>query len=478
MKSKIFSKKPLLAAVAPIVAVLLIAALVGTTITLDARGKTKVSGIIGRGEGGEAADIISDAPFKYEMAARIAFIVDFEKFLAVILSKDVIDAVTSAGLSVAQHSGNIVIDAFRRARVPAEKLLALGNYLEKSSEEIRNGFDPPEKASVLLALYGILSKENGGDIVEAMLSTVDFDAFYKEVLAETGLNPEEAGRVIYQLALELSKGTDKQLVEQLGEHSFVVLFSRSLVAAEELTLLASGSTLASSRMVAELLYELGTEYRKIVETFGIENINKLFGSVYLDDILQEKDYTSHIIGAFEDSKELFGFGIAFMSEMLTVLDNKIADTYYAYTQAAGDAKQELLARTLLYAGAAAQKGLDYAYGVSGLSGVQLGAKIASINAHLSLVGTADTDYGKALAAELAQVVRTYDAINSLAEAEQTAAKVGYAVYLKDKNNVDSIIAYSDTISQYAPNIQKGLKMSAALVAFSYLSYIIVPSANA
>lgn len=478
MKNKIFLGKPLFAVVAPIVAVLLIASLVTATIMLNGSSKTTVGGIIGRGDNGEAAEVISDAPFKYEIAARRAFILDFEKFLAVIFSNDFIQAVNSAGLSVAQESGNAVIDAFRRARVPVEKLLAFGDYLEVSANDIRMGFDPPENASVILALYGILSKDNGDDILAALLSSVDYAAFYKQIIAQTGLNPEEVGRVLYQLALAMSSGEDKQLIAELGEHSFVVLFSLSLVAGEEVTLLASGSTLASSRMVTELLFELGTEYRRIIDTFGIDNLNKLFGNVYIDEVLQQKDYTSDVIGAFEDSKELFGFCIAFFSEMLTTLDNKIADTYYSYTQATGGQKQELLAKTLLYAGAAAQKGLDYAYGASGLSAVEVGIKIASINAHLNLIGTGETDYNKALLDEIGQISRTFEALTNLAEAEQAAVQAGgYTQYLSNQANIDSVIGYADILTQYAPNIEKGLKMSLALVMFSYLSYIVVPNVS-
>lgn len=478
MKNKIFLGKPLFAVVAPIVAILLIASLVTATMMLNGGNKTTVGGIIGRGDNGEAADIISDAPFKYETAARRAFILDFEKFLAVIFSNEFINTVNSAGLSIAQEYGNVLIDAFRRARVPVEKLIAFGDYLEAAAHDIRMGFDPPENASVILALYGILSKDNGDDIIEALLSSINYAAFYKQIIVQTGLNPEEVGRVLYQLALEMSVGEDKQLVAELGEHSFVVLFSLSIVAGEEVSLLAGGSTLASSRMVTELLFELGTEYRRIIDTFGIENLNKLFGNVYLDEILQQKDYTNDVIGAFEDSKELFGFGIAFLSEMLTTLDNKVADTYYTYTQATGGQKQELLAKTLLYMGAAAQKGLDYAYGASGLNAITLGVKIASINAHLNLIGTGETDYNKALIAELEQAARTLEALTNLADAEQAAIQAGgYAQYLKSQTNIDSILSYAEVITQYAPNIEKGLKMSVALVMLSYLTYLVIPGAG-
>lgn len=474
MKNIFFSKKTLRAAAAPVIVFVLIAALVTATVFIADKGDIGIKGVIGRGANGEASGIISDEPFRYDVATRTAFIFDFEKFIAVIFSKTLLDAIGSAGVSVSQQWGTAVIDAFRRARVPGEKLLAFGDYLEKSAHDIGQSFDDPEKACVIIALYALLQDDADGEILSALFGGIDWQAFYKEIIRETGLNPDEAGRVLYQFALAPASEEDKQLIVELGERRFGVLFARTVVATEEISMLTSGSSLASARMVAELLYALGSEYREIIDTFGIENLNKLFGSISLDGVLLDTDYSGHVLSAVEASAELFGFGVSFLSETLTALDNNIAYSYHAHLQGEGAQKDKSLAESVLYLSAAVQKGLAYAYGVTKFNMLTLGGKIAEINARLRLVSDPEADYNDALVEEAAKLTAVYQALANLADAEEQAREAGYGVYLSDAAKVEQILDYAETISAYAPEIERGAKMASSLIVFSYLSNIISP----
>ncbi|MDD3946789.1 MAG: hypothetical protein PHI19_03010 [Clostridia bacterium] len=475
MNKKIFSKKTLFAAMAPVIAFLLIVALVTATALLANTGKVQVKGIIGRGENGEATGVISDAPFQYEAVTRTAFVFDFEKFLAVVFMKDIIDSTNAMGISLAQQWGTIVIDAFRRARVPSEKLLAFGKYLANTADEFSQEVfhEDPEKASLVVVIWALLNEDPQGDLLYQVAGAVDWVALYNEMITETGLNPEEAGRVLYQLALALAEGSDKQLIADLGERSFVVLFSQTMVAATEISMLTSGSTLASARMVAEVLYELGAEYRNIIETFGIENLNNLFGSVYLDELLADTNYSDHVLSAFTESKELFGFAVAFLSEMFTVLDNQIAYSYYNYLHE--ENSNQAYAECALILAAAIEQGLDYAYGVTGLDEVALGLKIAGINAHLNLVSEPEADYEQKLIEETAEITRAYGKLIQLTELEAEASAAGYEEFLKNPKKVQEIADCAQEVLGYAPNIERGAKTASALILFSYLSYLIVPT---
>lgn len=488
MKGKKISINAIWAALAPAIAILLIASLTAATVILNNRGRPATRGIIGRGEGGEASGIISDAPFQYDISTRNEFIKDFEKALAAVFSKDFLDALSGMNANIAHAWGDSVIEAFRRARVPGEKLAAFGGYLKKVSADYENFIkeqheinpDNPESLPLIIFVAAVLmtDQKNDTDNFYRLLGGLDWGVLFEQLMKDTGLTPEEAGRVMYQLAFSVSRGDDKKLIEELGERSFVILFARTAVVMREIDTLGKNTDLATARAAVEMLYELGSEYRKIINTFGVRKLNDLFGSVYLGEILdnipeEKKDTVGNILGAVEASSELFGFGVAFLSETLLALDNKVAYPYHDYIKAEKDVS---LAETALYLVSAARKGLEYASRESGIGENELKEKIASINANLKAVADAELVFEEVYAEELTRIDAVFKAFLRLAAAETEARELEYENYLKHTANVDAILGYIEEITAYAPDIGRGMQMSTSLILLSYLAYIGVSAA--
>jgi len=498
----------------PAIVVLLIVSMVTAAAIMQNQNKVDTAGIIARGESGEAYELVSDAPFAYDIAVYTAVALEVEAYLKMLFGIDVVNAVTSVGISVSRRVSDIITEAFRMARVPSEKALAFGKYLSETAQKINDYYQydkpvfnfgdfsfsipyDPQTGSVLMLLwyrmyvYEYEKDENGDPVLDEdgkgivngptfntspelfdrMLEGLDWGQIYQEILAETGMNPEEAGRVLYQIALALA-GTDEQtLIRQLGEESFVVLFSQSSIAAAELPLLASGSSLASARMAAEVLYELGAQYRNIIETFGAENLNKLFGGVILDQFPTESEqpgYSEHVLSMIAETQNLFGYSLAFLSEFFTALDNNIAYSYYDYAHGGNERGKAL---TALYIGEAAAKGFTYAQSATNMSATEAVDKIAKINTYLILISAGEEEdapeFAQVYAAESAKAAAMLAAVDRLA---LLAGAGDLETLLDDPAALAEILTLADTILSYAPEIEEGLKMSTTLIAFNYMLY--------
>jgi hypothetical protein len=514
MKQRIFLQKKLFAVVAPLVAIVLIASLVIASVVLQNQNKVTPAGRIGRGQDGQAYEIISDAPFQYDISVYTSVASDVEKYLKMLFGIDTVNAMTSVGISVSRRVSDIIINAFRMARVPSEKALAFGRYLASTAQKVNDYYQyempvfdageytytipyNPETGSVLMIFLfrmyvyefqkdeqgNLVLDEDGRPIVigqkfntspalfDSMVKGLDLGSIYQEILKETGMNPEEAGRVLYQIALALSGEDDQELIRELGEESFVVLFSRTAVAANEIPLLLAGSSLASARMAAELVYELGAQYRKIIDTFGAENLNKLFGGVILDNFLvdmEQPGYAGYVMKMIAETQNIFGYSVAFMSEFFTCLDNKIAYSYYDFALDGGDKSKAL---TALYIGEAAAKAFSYASAVTGISAAEAGDKLAKINTYLYLISNEEQEnapgYEEVYAAESAKTAATLHAIEHLAALAEGGEK---EEIIDDEALLEEIRISTDTVLGYTPEIEEGLKMSATLIAFNYLVY--------
>lgn len=514
MKKRAFSQQKWFAILTPAIVIALIVSMVTAAAVMQSKNKVDTAGLIGRGQNGQAYEIISDAPFQYDISVYTAIALDVEQYLKMVFGIAAVEAITGAGISVSRRVSNIITDAFRMARVPSEKALAFGKYLSSTAKKVNDYYQyempvfdtgeyqytipyDPETGSVLVIFLFRMyiyefEKDAQGNLVlgedgkpkvigqkfntspalfDSMLEGLDWVHIYQEILRETGMNPEEAGRVLYQIALALSEPDDAALIRQLGEDSFVLLFSQTSVAASEIPLLISGSSLASARMAAELLYELGAQYRKIIDTFGAENLNKLFGGVILDKFpvqAEQPGYAENVLKMLAETQNLFGYTVAFLSEFFTALDNGIAYSYYEFTRGGSDKDKAL---TALFIGEAAAKGFAYSLDVTGISAAGAVDKIAKINTYLFLIShegeEGAPDYEEVYAAESAKAAAVLAAVEGLAALAMSGDKEETA---ENAQALAEILTHADTLLNYAPEIEEGLKMSATLIAFNYMLY--------
>ncbi len=188
---------------------------------------------------------------------------------------------------------------FQSAQISSDKLDKFSDYLLKKAREKEDG--KSDLAMIFEMMFSeVQKKDEDGNLVfdedgKPVMETI-FDPegnMYKffevelyrdiinEIMQETNITLHEIGKLGYYSVLYFSTENVKTQFEKLGEKSFSTLFVDVLFSLQlTKNFLDEGGRLTDARMIAELLYQTGSDLEKIIDTLGIDT---------LVDILVPKD---------------------------------------------------------------------------------------------------------------------------------------------------------------------------------------------
>ncbi|MCL2630200.1 MAG: hypothetical protein FWD49_01590 [Firmicutes bacterium] len=162
-----------------------------------------------------------------------------------------------------------------------------------------------------------------------------FEIDFTELILYSGITFYEMGAFLYEHQLLIANEEDKALLTQLGRARYIGLIADPFEIYEEFNFFyqKNGATPAEARMAHAMLYTQGSKFNDILNTFGADNVEKLFGIGYdlidinLIDIEDENYEQLKLVNAL--SKELSGMVGYFMRVSANIMINLELNAFYA-----------------------------------------------------------------------------------------------------------------------------------------------------
>ncbi|MFA5449873.1 MAG: hypothetical protein WC292_05495 [Clostridia bacterium] len=240
-------------ATAIVLIVTLASALVFATIMVANQGGADVGGKI-------TAQSLDEYVIRYSPETETAFLTAareyFTKMFSVFLNE--------GEVFQAYWLSRPLLLALQRAEISADKVLAFADYLRNADPSGVIVMDDSDPENIRISVL-----PNG----------VDFLQIISDIVAHTGITPDELGTFIYEHLLDAADPVRQELLRELGRENFITIFidTTEIYSQIQMFLDKQNPSLSEGRMAREVLYELGSRYRAILSDFGYEKIEQLFG---------------------------------------------------------------------------------------------------------------------------------------------------------------------------------------------------------
>ena len=271
--AKIFNSRIIMLTIATI----LIIALIVACVLVSIKPKSEYKGVL------EVDEVIKTDNVLYSLETEKQFrgdVGDFlEKMLASFFDRFEIDG-EKMDFDVEIKNSSIVanplLSIFSKAAIPSDKLLNFSSYLKGLNTD-------DAVVEIWLFLIKIEEDPNGegyvarfstpAELAEIFTGKVNLTYAINEMVANTALTAEEAGRLLYELVYYFADVEQQEVLASIGRASFVSIFVSITTIYEayaEFSLV--GGTLTEARMLGELAYETGAKLDELIESHGVQTL--------------------------------------------------------------------------------------------------------------------------------------------------------------------------------------------------------------
>ena len=271
--AKIFNSRIIMLTIATI----LIIALIVACVLVSIKPKSEYKGVL------EVDEVIKTDNVLYSLETEKQFrgdVGDFlEKMLASFFDRFEIDG-EKVDFDVEIKNSSIVanplLSIFSKAAIPSDKLLNFSSYLKGLNTD-------DAVVEIWLFLIKIEEDPNGegyvarfstpAELAEIFTGKVNLTYAINEMVANTALTAEEAGRLLYELVYYFADLEQQEVLASIGRASFVSIFVSITTIYEayaEFSLV--GGTLTEARMLGELAYETGAKLDELIESHGVQTL--------------------------------------------------------------------------------------------------------------------------------------------------------------------------------------------------------------
>lgn len=259
------------------IATILIIALIVACVLVSIKPKSEYKGVL------EVDEVIKTDNVLYSLETEKQFrgdVGDFlEKMLASFFDRFEIDG-EKIDFDVEIKNSSIVanplLSIFSKAAIPSDKLLNFSSYLKGLNTD-------DAVVEIWLFLIKIEEDPNGegyvarfstpAELAEIFTGKVNLTYAINEMVANTALTAEEAGRLLYELVYYFADVEQQEVLASIGRASFVSIFVSITTIYEayaEFSLV--GGTLTEARMLGELAYETGAKLDELIESHGVQTL--------------------------------------------------------------------------------------------------------------------------------------------------------------------------------------------------------------
>lgn len=271
--AKIFNSRIIMLTIATI----LIIALIVACVLVSIKPKSEYKGVL------EVDEVIKTDNVLYSLETEKQFrgdVGDFlEKMLASFFERFEIEG-EKIDFDVEIKNSSIVanplLSIFSKAAIPSDKLLNFSSYLKGLNTD-------DAVVEIWLFLIKIEEDPNGegyvarfstpAELAEIFTGKVNLTYAINEMVANTALTAEEAGRLLYELVYYFADLEQQEVLASIGRASFVSIFVSITTIYEayaEFSLV--GGTLTEARMLGELAYETGAKLDELIESHGVQTL--------------------------------------------------------------------------------------------------------------------------------------------------------------------------------------------------------------
>lgn len=333
--------------------------------------------------------------------------------------KQVVYNLTGQTLDPDYLGARVFLEAFRGARISAAKVHALSDYI-RSAEISEEVFEKFTNELPLLVVDGevqyteagnpMRDTSNQADVYRAVFAALDVMSVFNDFLQQTGITSRELGAVLYEIELMAAGEERKAVLALLGQARYITLIVDTAAVFAEFSSMSDGYglTLKDGRVAREILYEQGSRLLDILDEFGAENLEILFGinkKLVTDEQYENASAENKIVydaagGVMESLEGKTGALLHLVGTVMTEIPAAAVDSYINFLND-GSAREEAYTRLslarVLYA--ALQKSAD-AYGFTVL---ELTETMAEISAQFLVIDGVylPKDYETALSEERA-----------------------------------------------------------------------------
>ena len=259
------------------IATILIIALIVACVLVSIKPKSEYKGVL------EVDEVIKTDNVLYSLETEKQFrgdVGDFlEKMLASFFDRFEIDG-EKIDFDVEIKNSSIVanplLSIFSKAAIPSDKLLNFSSYLKGLNTD-------DAVVEIWLFLINIEEDPHGegyvarfstpAELAEIFTGKVNLTYAINEMVANTALTAEEAGRLLYELVYYFADVEQQEVLASIGRASFVSIFVSITTIYEayaEFSLV--GGTLTEARMLGELAYETGARLDELIESHGVQTL--------------------------------------------------------------------------------------------------------------------------------------------------------------------------------------------------------------
>ena len=271
--AKIFNSRIIMLTIATI----LIIALIVACVLVSIKPKSEYKGVL------EVDEVIKTDNVLYSLETEKQFrgdVGDFlEKMLESFFVRFEIDGEKvdfDVEIKNASIIANPLLSIFSKAAIPSDKLLNFSSYLKGLNTD-------DAVVEIWLFLIKIEEDPNGegyvarfstpAELAEIFTGKVNLTYAINEMVANTALTAEEAGRLLYELVYYFADVEQQEVLASIGRASFVSIFVSITTIYEayaEFSLV--GGTLTEARMLGELAYETGAKLDELIESHGVQTL--------------------------------------------------------------------------------------------------------------------------------------------------------------------------------------------------------------
>ena len=304
---------------------------------------------------------IIDAPIVYSEITRITFISDIYTYIYRVFSGFIPKATSD-------RIASLMLDAFSRARIPSEQVLAIGSFIAAGDKATTDFFGK------ILSYIDFEASEFQGRIV--FKEGVKASTLYGEIamigqtmlnlLQQANLSATDSARVVYEILNQIPDSKYKQALSEVGRDGFVTLFLSVYQGVELLNSgLDSSYTEAQIRQLQQSFYQVASDYIELYNSIGYEAIETLLGNAYYTIPEDSETYPEEIIEQYNQIIEsIYGmtsFSLLVLSEFMVNSDTLTFEYTIKYINAEDEEKEDYMILSSLLIARSFTVALDSAF---------------------------------------------------------------------------------------------------------------------
>jgi|AGTN01.1.fsa_nt_gi hypothetical protein len=421
------------------------------------------------------ADGLDNVRISYSRETEDKFVADYKIYLIKLFQVD-----SSKDFSLALFAPLTLLKAMENAGITADKALSFSRYLANLDMEVspiayilldmfekdENGFKQDENGQLIL-------KENA-NVINSFFNNIDAPKEIDAIISNTGITAGEIGALFFEYQMLVGSAERKALLVRLTRKNFVALFFDTVGVYLELRNYVGRESGKASyqdgRMAREMLYELGSRYKEILDSFGGDNLEKLLGLG--TDIFPTGEKTAEMEVINEAARALKGMTPYAVNLASLVLTSLPAEAFYAAVD---------------YINGDSERGLDYFYLEvarrinacraaaaieSGIPESDLIGKMAKINASIRASAEPENGYEYFLPEERQALE---DMLDNLEALSADYREVDFAAFKSmPEADYNNFVSRFQTLYEGAGRLEAGLSIAENLVVYGT---IILPTVN-